>query len=251
MNIYADRGNLLLLERRCAWRGHRLRASRRSGLGDDRPRGPRPLLPRRRPGPRPAPVRAATSSSTSATRCTPPRTPARVLLAVCGGYPAARPRLRARRRGDPRARARRPAHGARGRPPADRQRRDRGGAPGARRPARPGGLREPRRAHAPRRGRAARSAGSCAATATPAPRARRACAAAASSGRTCTARCCPRTPGSPTGSSPPRRASGRFRRSTTRSRTPPTHRPDAQRASDPRPAVRILPPRPRSGGPPP
>jgi CobQ-like glutamine amidotransferase family enzyme len=33
MNIYADRGNLLLLERRCEWRGHRLRAARR-GLGD-------------------------------------------------------------------------------------------------------------------------------------------------------------------------------------------------------------------------
>ena len=31
MNIYADRGNLLLLERRCAWRGHRLRAARAPG----------------------------------------------------------------------------------------------------------------------------------------------------------------------------------------------------------------------------
>ena len=31
MNIYADRGNLLMLERRCAWRGHRLRGRRPRG----------------------------------------------------------------------------------------------------------------------------------------------------------------------------------------------------------------------------
>jgi lipid II isoglutaminyl synthase (glutamine-hydrolysing) len=34
MNIYADRGNLLLLERRCAWRGIGFTLSR-SGLGDE------------------------------------------------------------------------------------------------------------------------------------------------------------------------------------------------------------------------
>ena len=58
MNIYADRGNLLLLERRCAWRGIGFEVTA-AGLGDEiDPRGARPLLPRRRPGPRPAALRA-------------------------------------------------------------------------------------------------------------------------------------------------------------------------------------------------
>src|SRR6187200_1956653 len=34
MNIYADRGNLLLLERRCAWRGLGFEATA-AGLGDE------------------------------------------------------------------------------------------------------------------------------------------------------------------------------------------------------------------------
>ena len=53
MNIYADRGNIAVLRQRLAWRG--------PGAGGDRPGDrrpgragrPRPLLPRRRPGPRP------------------------------------------------------------------------------------------------------------------------------------------------------------------------------------------------------
>ena len=69
--------------------------------------------------------------------------------------PAARPRLRARRRGDPRPRARRPARpSASDAAAADRQRRDRGRARRRRPAAGARGLREPRRPHAPRRRRA-------------------------------------------------------------------------------------------------
>ena len=85
MNIYADRGNMLMLERRCAWRGHRLRADRGGPRRAGRPRRPRPLLPRRRPGPRPAAVRARTSSTPSARRCTRPPRAARSSWAICGG----------------------------------------------------------------------------------------------------------------------------------------------------------------------
>ena len=50
MNIYADRGNLLMLQRRCEWRGIGFELTA-AGLGDaDRPGRPRPLLPRRRSG---------------------------------------------------------------------------------------------------------------------------------------------------------------------------------------------------------
>ena len=74
MNIYADRGNLLVLERRCAWRGigFELHAS---GLGEplDGERA-RPLLHRRRAGPRPAPVRRGPARAQARRRCTrPPR----------------------------------------------------------------------------------------------------------------------------------------------------------------------------------
>ena len=86
MNIYADRGNLLLLERRCAWRGIGFEVAGRRPRRGARPRRARPLLPRRRPGPRPAAVRRRTSSRPSATRCTRPPRAARVVLAVCGGY---------------------------------------------------------------------------------------------------------------------------------------------------------------------
>ena len=58
MNIYADRGNLLLLERRCAVARDRLRGDGRGARRGHRPRRARPLLPRRRPGPRPGAVRA-------------------------------------------------------------------------------------------------------------------------------------------------------------------------------------------------
>ena len=54
MNIYADRGNIVFLQRRCEWRGI---GFSHAGAGPGRrrrPHRPRPLLHRRRPGPRPA-----------------------------------------------------------------------------------------------------------------------------------------------------------------------------------------------------
>ena len=53
MNIYADRGNIAVLERRCRWRGIGFELAR-AGPGDARrSRRTRPPLHRRRPGPRP------------------------------------------------------------------------------------------------------------------------------------------------------------------------------------------------------
>ena len=86
MNIYADRGNLLLLERRCAWRGIGFELTG-AGLGDaldpdahdlfyigggqDRDQALCAQRPRRR---------------SSATRCTPPLGAAPSCSRVCGGY---------------------------------------------------------------------------------------------------------------------------------------------------------------------
>ena len=77
MNIYADRGNLLVLERRCAWRGIGFRARRERPRRGARRRRARPLLSRRRPGPRPAAVRAGPARDTSARGCTRRRRAAR------------------------------------------------------------------------------------------------------------------------------------------------------------------------------
>ena len=132
MNIYADRGNLLLLERRCAVARHRLRGRRRRprrgrstpiahdlfyiGGGQDRDQAlcAQDMVDTKRDA-----LHAAADAR--------PRRARRVRR-----LPAARPPLRARRRADPRGRARRPAHRARGRPATDRQRRHRGPPAGAR-----------------------------------------------------------------------------------------------------------------------
>ena len=85
MNIYADRGNLLVLERRCAWRGIGFEL-RTAGLGEPIDRGrARPVLHRRRPGSRPAPVRRGPGGAQGrgpAAR----RLRGAVVLGVCGGY---------------------------------------------------------------------------------------------------------------------------------------------------------------------
>ena len=130
MNIYADRGNLLLLERRCAWRGHRLRAAG-AGLGERaRPRRARPLLHRRRPGPRPGAVRAGPGRDQARRAARRGRRAARSSSRVCGGYQLLGHGYELGDERAPRRRARRPRDGARGRPAADRQRRDRGRAAG-------------------------------------------------------------------------------------------------------------------------
>ena len=96
MNIYADRGNILFLRRRCEWRGIgfelRVRRARR-GL---RPRGPRPDLHRRRPGPRPAPGRRGHARD-QARRARGGGRRRRRGARRLRRLPAARPQLRARR----------------------------------------------------------------------------------------------------------------------------------------------------------
>ena len=158
MNIYADRGNLLLLQRRCEWRGIGFELTA-SDLGEPLdPDAARPLLPRRRPGPRPAPVRARPrrgQARRAARRGRARRGAARGLRRL----PAARPLLRAGRRDAARRRASSTcapcaSDGPRLIGNVAIEVELGGGAPaGSRR------LREPRRPHAPRRRRAAARAG--------------------------------------------------------------------------------------------
>ena len=176
MNIYADRGNLLLLERRCAWRGIGFELAA-AGLGDA-------SIPTRTTSSTSAADRTATSgcaprtwSRPSARRCTRPPRAARRSWRV-RRLPAARPRLRARRRDDPGRGPAGPAHRARsdgarliGNVAIEVEPAGAAGAAGAR------GLREPRRPHAPRRRRAAARPRAARATATTGARASRARAA--------------------------------------------------------------------------
>ena len=155
MNIYADRGNLTVFERRCAWRGLGFELAG-AGIGDaidpdahdlfyigggqdrDQALCARDLATVKRDALHAAAGRGA------------------VVFAVCGGlqllghgYDLADERL-------PGVGPRRPRHAPRGRPAAARQHRDRARPP--RRPGAPRGLREPRRPDLPRRGPSSRSA---------------------------------------------------------------------------------------------
>ena len=172
MNIYADRGNLLLLERRCALARDRLRAARPPGSAT-----------RSTPTPTTSSTSAAARTATSS--CAPQDLAdskrdalhaaaerGAVLFGVCGGYQLLGHGYEL---GDERL----PGVGLvdletvrEDGPAADRQRRDRG-RPDGRRPARARRLREPRRPHAARRRRASRSAACSRATATTAARRRR------------------------------------------------------------------------------
>ena len=84
LNIYADRGNIAVLERRAAWRGHELDV-RAIGVGDAVPAGERPLLRRRRPGPRAGADRPRPRGEGRGARARR-STAGAALLAVCGGY---------------------------------------------------------------------------------------------------------------------------------------------------------------------
>ena len=86
MNIYADRGNLLLLERRCEWRGIGFELRRRRARRRARSRRARPLLHRRRSGSRPGAVRAGPRHRQARRAARRGRRAARVIFAVCGGY---------------------------------------------------------------------------------------------------------------------------------------------------------------------
>ena len=126
MNIYADRGNILFLQRRCEWRGIGFTYAG-AGPGEPvDPGRPRPLLRRRRPGPRPAHGRRGHGRDQARgdgrggrrrrSRCS------RSAAATSSSATA----MPARGRADSRPRDRRPRDGPRTRRAADRQRRDRG-----------------------------------------------------------------------------------------------------------------------------
>ena len=86
MNIYADRGNLLVLERRCAWRGSASSCQRAAWASRLTAEATRPVLPRRRPGSRPAPVRGGSRCRLSATALHAAAARGAIVLGVCGGY---------------------------------------------------------------------------------------------------------------------------------------------------------------------
>ena len=155
MNIYADRGNILFLQRRCEWRGIGFTyAGSGPGeqvdpaahdlfyIGGGQDRDQRMVAEDMVASKREAMAAAVDDGA-----------------AGSGGLrrlPAPRALLRHRRRADRRPRDRRPGDGPRAGRAADRQRRDRGGA--RRRQARARRLREPRRPHLPGRRRNAAGA---------------------------------------------------------------------------------------------
>ena len=97
MNIYADRGNIIFLRRRCEWRGIGFSYA---GAGPGErfdPGRPRPLLHRRRPGPRPARWSPPTWSRPSARRSAAAVDDGAVAARRLRRLPAARPQLPARR----------------------------------------------------------------------------------------------------------------------------------------------------------
>ena len=156
MNIYADRGNILFLRRRCEWRGIGFEHAA-AGPGERFDPAAHDLIYIGGGQDRDQRLVAADMRRDQARgarrRGRRRRRRARRLRRL----PAARPQLPARRRADRRARARRPRDRPRAGPAADRQRRDRGRP--RRRAAADRRVREPRRAHPPRRRASSRSAG--------------------------------------------------------------------------------------------
>ena len=157
MNIYADRGNIAVLERRLAWRGHRAGGDRDRHRRHHHPGRPRPLLPGRRPGPRSGRGGARTCALDQGRGAAGGRADGAAGLAVCGGFQLAGHGYTGIDG------SRMPGIGildlrhGRGADAPDRQPRHRGRArrraPDRRR------LREPRRPHAPRAPARARSGG--------------------------------------------------------------------------------------------
>ena len=234
MNIYADRGNLLLLERRCEWRGIGFELSG-AGLGDAIDPDAHDLFYLGGGQDRDQQLCALDLATVKRDALHAAAERGRVIFAVCGGYQllghayelggerlpgVGLVDLETVREDGPRLIGNVAIEV------------DLGDGPQVL-----AGLREPRRADAARARGHARSGACCGATATTAATATRASAAARTArwwAPTSTVRCCPRTPGSPTGSPRPRWAWPRTacRRSTTRSRTPhtPVHgaRPDCE-----------------------
>ena len=176
MNIYADRGNLLLLERRCAWRGIGFEVTRGRASATRSTRRARPVLHRRRPGPRPAAVRRRPRRDQARRaarrgRARAPSCSASAAATSCSGTTTSSATRRSPASGSSTC-ARCASDGPRliGNVAIEVDLPRRGRAAG------PGRLREPRRAHPPRRRRAAARARAARATATRARAASRACA---------------------------------------------------------------------------
>ena len=127
MNIYADRGNLLLLERRCHGAGSASRSSR-PGLGEGIDPDAHDLFYIGGAQDRDQALCAQDMVDTKRDALHAAADAGRVILAVCGGYQLLGHHYELGDERIPGRRARRPAHRARGRPAPDRQRRDRGAA---------------------------------------------------------------------------------------------------------------------------
>ena len=128
LNIYADRGNLLLLERRCAWRGIGFEL-RGIGLGDALDPDAHDLLYIGGGQDRDQALCARDMAETKREALHAAADAGRRGVRGLRRLPAARPRLRHGRRAAPGRRPRRSRDRARGRPAADRQRRDRARPP--------------------------------------------------------------------------------------------------------------------------
>ncbi len=224
MNIYADRGNLLLLERRCQWRGIGFEVVP-AGLGEGIDPDAHDLFYIGGAQDRDQALCAQDMVDTKRDALHAAADAGRVVLAVCGGYQLLGHHyqlgderipgvglvdLHTVREDGPRLignvaiEVRLPGLGGVGGAASSPGSRTTGVA---RTSARALGL----------------WAACSRATATPAARGSRASCAATSSAPICTARCSPRTRGSPTGSSPPRSGSrSRWRSSRTTSSTPRT-----------------------------
>ena len=172
MNIYADRGNVLFLQRRCEWRGIGFSVEA-SGPGETFDPAAHDLL---YIGGGQDRDQALVAEDMLRSEARGDRGGGRRRRRAARGLrrlSAPRPQLSARRGADRRPRPRRPGDGPRAGSAPDRQRRDRGRP--RRRPARDRRLREPRRSHPPRRRRRAAGAGGRG-SATTAPTGTRACA---------------------------------------------------------------------------
>ena len=104
MNIYADRGNLLLLERRCAWRGIGFEVVA-AGLGEGIDPDAHDLFYIGGAQDRDQALCAQDMVDTKRDALHAAADAGRVVLAVCGGYQLLGQPLRARRRAHPRGRA--------------------------------------------------------------------------------------------------------------------------------------------------
>ena len=153
MNIYADRGNILFLQRRCEWRGHPVPSTRPPGPGEGFDPAEHDLIYIGGGQDRDQVLVAEDMLRTKRDAIASAVEDGAALLAVCGGYQLLGHSYQLGERVDPGPGDRRPRDGPRAGPAPDRQRLDRGRP---RRRARGAGrLREPRRPHLPRPGRGA------------------------------------------------------------------------------------------------